>query len=344
MVLTGRVAGSSINVDDQLQLEAIWKAVRYNVVVIDYFLNNLVFAQHAKQFQVKLQSSGWDLPLFSTSIDTAAAAAGGKAPSRGTNRTLTTGFSGTNDNRTMLPLNIKQQDLASLQHTNAEVLTYLLRPRNRRYEIIQSTDGRRLSEDGFLLLLVHFRIRILIDAGAQILEMNNEAVARRWLELTEDAAAALYFDESNKPYMISRIGTKTPFLASAYADDLSQCLVYLDEAHTRGTDLKLPPTAKGALTLGLGQSKDKTVQAAMRLRQLGETQAVVWFAPPEVHSSILDLQKKPAGSSSSTLDSSDVIRWLLSNTCDGLEQLQVFTYLCCHPSPDPLTPFQARFC
>ncbi|KLU86308.1 hypothetical protein MAPG_05323 [Magnaporthiopsis poae ATCC 64411] len=314
---------SSINVDDQLQLEAIWKAVRHNVVVIDYFLNNLVFPQHAKQFQVKLQSSGWDLPLFSTSIG---AAAGKAQQSRGTNRTLTTGFSGTNDNRTMLPLNIKQQDLASLQHTNAEVLMYLLRPRNRRYEIIQGADGRRLSEDGFLSLLVHFRIRILIDAGAQILEMNNEAVARRWLELTEDATAALYFDESNKPFMVSRMGTKTPFLASAYVDDLSQCLVYLDEAHTRGTDLKLPPMAKGALTLGLGQSKDKTVQAAMRLRQLGETQAVIWFAPPEVHSSILDLQKKPAGSSSSTLDSSDVIRWLLSNTCDGLEQLQPLYY------------------
>ncbi|KAL8419176.1 hypothetical protein RB594_002398 [Gaeumannomyces avenae] len=310
---------SSINVDDHLQLEAIWKAVRYNVVVIDYFLNNLVFAQHAKQFQLKLQSSGWDLPLFSTSID----APPGKTQSRDTTRTLTTGFSGTNDNRTMLPLNIEQQDLDGLQHTNAEVLTYLLSPRNRHYQIIEDKDGRRLSEEGFLSLLVDYRIRILIDAGAQILEMSNETVARRWLELTEDAPAALYFDESNKPWMISRIGTKTPLLASAYADDLSQCLVYLDEAHTRGTDLKLPPMAKGALTLGLGQSKDKTVQAAMRLRQLGQTQAVVWFAPPEVHSSILDLQKKPAGS---TLDSSDVIRWLLSNTCDGLEQLQPLYY------------------
>ncbi|KAL8391947.1 hypothetical protein RB595_002236 [Gaeumannomyces hyphopodioides] len=310
---------SSINVDDHLQLEAIWKAVRYNVVVIDYFLNNLVFAQHAKQFQLKLQSSGWDLPLFATSID----APSGKAQFRGTTRTLTTGFSGTNDNRTMLPLNIEQQDLDGLRHTNAEVLTYLLSPRNRNYQVIEGIDGRRLSEEGFLKLLVRYRIRILIDAGAQILEMSNETVARRWLELTEDAPAALYFDESNKPWMISRIGTKTPLLASAYADDLSQCLVYLDEAHTRGTDLKLPPTAKGALTLGLGQSKDKTVQAAMRLRQLGQTQAVVWFAPPEVHSSILDLQKKSTGS---TLDSSDVIRWLLSNTCDGLEQLQPLYY------------------
>jgi hypothetical protein len=36
--------------------------------------------------------------------------------------------------------------------------------------------------------------------------------------------------------------------------------VYIDEAHTRGTDLKLPVNARGAVTLGLGQTKDQTVQ------------------------------------------------------------------------------------
>ena len=49
---------SSINIEDDLQVHEIWEAVRYQVVVIDYFLNNFVFPQHAKQFKVKLQSSG----------------------------------------------------------------------------------------------------------------------------------------------------------------------------------------------------------------------------------------------------------------------------------------------
>jgi hypothetical protein len=31
---------------------------------------------------------------------------------------------------------------------------------------------------------------------------------------------------------------------------LTDCLVYLDEAHCRGTDLKIPAKSKGALTLG----------------------------------------------------------------------------------------------
>lgn len=53
---------------------------------------------------------------------------------------------------------------------------------------------------------------------------------------------------------------KVPLVATPFADNLAQCLVFLDEAHCRGTDLKLPQSAKGALTLALGQTKDQTVQ------------------------------------------------------------------------------------
>jgi hypothetical protein len=41
----------------------------------------------------------------------------------------------------------------------------------------------------------------------------------------------------------------------------------------------------------------------MRLRQLGTTQSVVFFAPPEVHQGILDSQHKLHGES---VDSRDV--------------------------------------
>lgn len=57
----------------------------------------------------------------------------------------------------------------------------------------------------------------------------------------------------------------------------------------------------------------------MRLRQLGTSQSVVFFAPPEVHQSILDFRKK---NQCDQLDSSDVIMWLLEQTSKGIEQLQ----------------------
>lgn len=61
----------------------------------------------------------------------------------------------------------------------------------------------------------------------------------------------------------------------------------------------------------------------MRLRQLATTQSVVFFAPPEVHQSILDVRKKTF---SDLIDSYDVICWLLEQTCSGIEQLQPLYY------------------
>jgi hypothetical protein len=47
---------------------------------------------------------------------------------------------------------------------------------------------------------------------------------------------------------------------SPYADQLDVCLVFLDEAHTRGTDLKLPDNYRAAVTLGANLTKDRLVQ------------------------------------------------------------------------------------
>lgn len=236
-----------INVEDPVQMNELWTYLRYNVVVIDYHLNHFVFPAHAKQFKFKLQASGWDIPIIPVQGD----------------GFQTTGFSGTNDNRVMLPLTIKQDDLPGLRHTNAEVLTYLLQPRNREYLIAADQDGRHITEHNLLQMLMQYNIRILIDAGAQVLEMDNESLVREWLKVDYEAPAAVFFNQDNKASVLYRHGSIVPLVASPYADDLSKCLVYLDEAHTRGTDLKMPIDARGALTLSLGQTKDHTVQGML---------------------------------------------------------------------------------
>jgi hypothetical protein len=228
----------------------LWTYVRFNVVVIDYHLNHFVFPTHAKQFRFKLQASGWDIPLTPTNDE----------------GFRTTGFSGTNDNRVMLPLAIKQDDLPSLRHTIAEVLTYLLQPRNRRYLVAADQAGRHLTECGLLKMLYDCKIRILIDAGAQVLEMDNLSLVRAWLKVDWEASAAVYFNEDNKALVLYRHGSIIPLVASPYADDLTNCLVYLDEAHTPGTDLKMSSNARGALTLSLGQTKDHTIQGTQGSR------------------------------------------------------------------------------
>ena len=247
---------NAINVSDEIQLAEIWQHLRYRTVVIDYFLNHFVFPRHAKQFRLKLQASGWDVPLFFSAQESTNSHSG----ARKADRASTTGFSGTNDNKTMLPLTIKQADLPGLSHTNAEVLTYLLQPRSRRYLLAADHRGRHLTEEQLLHMLHRNQIRMLIDAGAQILEMDNLSLVKAWLKIDWQAPAALYFNAENKPYICYRHGSEVPLSASPFADNLGDCLVYLDDAHTRGTDLKMLVRTVGALTLGLGQTKDHTVQ------------------------------------------------------------------------------------
>ncbi|KAF1972673.1 hypothetical protein BU23DRAFT_643344 [Bimuria novae-zelandiae CBS 107.79] len=303
---------NSINIEDNLQLLELHQHVRFNVYVLDFYMNNFVFPRHAKQFDTKLQASGWDLvhcnPITGQSCKT-------------------TGFSGTNDSRHQLPMTIKQNDLPNLRHTNAEVLAYLLEHRNRRYICMVDNSGKRLDEDNILRKLrkpaYRFsekeRIRILIDAGAQILEYSNHDLVKAWLNVDEDAAAGVFFDASHRPWVTYRNGKCVSLLASPFAENLEDCVVYMDESHCRGTDLKLPPNARAALTLGPHVTKDALAQAAMRLRLLGQSQAVTFFSPPEVHQSILDLRNK---NELDRLDSADVIAWLLQQSCKGIEQLE----------------------
>lgn len=297
-----------INPDDHDQVDELWRHLRTDRIVLDHYMNHFVFPVHAKQFDIKLQASGWDLPLFSRT-------------EFGKTLTLarTTGFSGTNDNKMMLPLTIQQSDLSSLHQTNAEVLTYLLQERNRGYQLVARA-GKRLSETEFLTQLRDKNIRILIDSGAYILEMGNEDLVKAWMDIDTQPPAAVYFGADNRAWVRYR-GTKArvPLLATPFADNLDNCLVYLDEAHTRGVDLKLPQYACGALTLALGQTKDHTVQAAMRLRQLATTQSICFFAFPETHQSILDVCGM---NKDDKVNSSHVVRWLLEQTCRTNEQLQ----------------------
>ncbi|KAK8113124.1 hypothetical protein PG984_013650 [Apiospora sp. TS-2023a] len=299
---------NSIDLDDEKQMKALWQNLRFSRNVLNHFMNNFVFPNHAKQFSVKLQASGWDIPQFS--------------PTNGHIVGITTGFSGTNDNKWMLPLTIHQNDLPELHHTNAEVLTYLLQRGKSGYVAAMDSATKKAWSEPTLLHEVQRRgIRILVDAGAYILDMDNKTIAEQWLRIDGQAKAAVYFGSDNRAWVKYRERRKAdaPLLATPFADKLEDCLVYLDQAHTRGTDMKFPLSAKGALTLSLSQTKDSTMQAAMRLRHLKTTQSILFVAPPEVNLGIQDVCKRH---NNRTIDSADVVYWLLEQTCATNDQLR----------------------
>lgn len=178
-----------------------------------------------------------------------------------------TGFSGTNDTQKILPLPIAQNDLKTLEKTNENMRKILLLPENRSYESLPAN----VSGKEILDKLIERKIPVLLDSGALMLELSNEQVAVEWLTKAESTyEASIYFDTNDVLQTIDRKGIKTEFDCSVYRENLKCCLVYLDDAHTRGTDLKFPPGWMACVTLSGDITRDKTVQSCMRMRQLGK--------------------------------------------------------------------------
>jgi hypothetical protein len=234
---------NGVNTEDESQInELLVPLFSRNKGTIDLYLSQVVFPRAAREFPSKLPTSAWDLVEHK--------------------KNLTTGFSGTNDNRYLLPTSITQEDPDFVLGTNALVLRHLLLPENDHYECTQGDNGERESATAFLQRLVNkdFEIRVLLDVGAQMLELQNEELARYWLSLRPDVSAAIFVNDSDHLTVVTPDGTLEPFISSPFNRQLDKCVVYLDEAHTRGTDLKLPPGMRAAVTLGPNVTKDRLVQ------------------------------------------------------------------------------------
>jgi hypothetical protein len=238
-----------VNLEDHTQRRDVFKLLERNKRVVDFYLSTFVFPKEAKEFPYKLSTSGWDI-----------------AEERAH---PTTGFSGTNDNRYLLPSSMSQEDLPRLLSTNALVLDNLLQKENDFYHCAEK-DGNRLNVKELLDLIVNVQdppISVILDVGAQILELENRGFASQWLQMLsgkEDVQAAIFFNKDDELVVLTHDGTEELLMTSSFARRLDQCVVYLDEAHTRGTDLKLPSTSRAAVTLGPKLTKDRLVQGKLR--------------------------------------------------------------------------------
>ncbi|KAF9016696.1 hypothetical protein BDZ89DRAFT_1075364 [Hymenopellis radicata] len=265
---------NGINIDDARQRNEIFELFRYNRVVVDFYLANIVFPKAAKEFPHKLPTSGWDLAEKKANV--------------------TTGFSGTNDNRYLLPTSITQEDPVDQGGTNALVLTYLLRPENASYHCTRNRGGKSSSGIEIIKLISSKpAIRVLLDVGAQMLDMSNQALVENWLALMPaDVEAGIFFNSEDEFTTITRAGIVEPLISSPFKNQTGKCIVYLDDAHTRGTDLKLPLHWQAAVTLGKKVTKDRLIDAAIRR-----------------------VAEKPSG----RLKISDVIKWCMLETCADIE-------------------------
>lgn len=236
---------TGVNLSDIEQChQCIFPKLRFSKSAIDFYMSYIVFPKEIREFPHKLSSSGWDIAR--------------------TKEYPTTGFSGTNDSRYILPLSIEQSELAQQQHTNAAQLACLLRPENTYHHIVSGSVNESLDAEKLLKVILESDppVRVLLDVGAQVLELRNEEMAKLWLSRvpSSEVQAAIFFDDNNELMVLSKDGVKENLMVSPFAKQMDQCLVYLDEAHTRGTDLKLPTNYRAAVTLGPNLTKDRLVQ------------------------------------------------------------------------------------
>jgi hypothetical protein len=234
------ISGVSIK-DRVLCVQEIFPHLRYSRAAIDYYLKSLVLPKAMKEFPSKLSASGWDLGAIKTHP--------------------LTGFSGTNDTNHVLPLTVNHLDLPSQNHTNALVLGYLLQEETRVELLPVQQEGTDAEHLLTAINAMEPEVRVVLDVGATVLEMDNEQVARSWLSMrkNDDTQAVVFFSDEQLS-VLDTTGRVESLQISPFANHLDQCLVYLDEAHTRGTDLKLPRNYRAAVTLGANLTKDRLVQ------------------------------------------------------------------------------------
>ena len=260
-----------INLDDHDLFERnIYPVFRFHMDVINFWLTKLVFPSQAKQFPMKLTSTSWDLCRSDRLVRQWGS--------------ITTGFSGTDDLHIVLPQSVRQKNIEELERTNGDQLKCLIKKENNRYIPLNST----ISSSAQILEVLSNQsrqeesINVVLDAGALILEMSNEQFARSWLRKRTDMDGVAYFDVNNIIKVVTRDNSIVSFDVTSFSDDMSRCLLYLDDIHTRGSDFVLPQATRAILTLGKGIPKDKLLQASMRMRKLGSGQSITFVASSEV--------------------------------------------------------------
>ncbi|KAF2437256.1 hypothetical protein P171DRAFT_459255 [Karstenula rhodostoma CBS 690.94] len=270
-----------INMKDQPHyISKVFPALRSAKSVINYYVSHIIFPKEIKEFPNKLSASSWDI---------------GKSQEQ-----LTTGFSGTINSRHVLPLDVAYLELPDQKHTNALVIEYLLQPENRVHLIVPTSVDQSVSDADRLLSCV-----MQLHPPVQLKFHNNSK------------EAVVFIDRNDEICVVDREGRVDLLLASSYQSRLNTCLVFLDEAHTRGIDLVLPLEYRAVVTLGPRLTKDRLVQAYIRMRKLGKSQTVIFCVSQEIQTKILKASQK---TNASTITVADILEWSMHETLDDLRR------------------------
>ena len=155
--------------------------------------------------------------------------------------------------------------------------------------------------------------RVILDFGAQIIELSNQDVVWTWLCMTEsyrNTDKSSFFNDNLELSVLDRKGHVEIFQISSFAEQLGLCFIFLDGSiHQRDW-----PKASKRLSCGcdtrITSDKNRLVQnnnlclnskaflvntyaVCMRMRKLDKGQSVIFWIPKEIKAKSLNrLEKK----------------------------------------------------
>lgn len=277
---------NKLDISSEVQLDNLHSVYRYNMALVDFWLESCVLPRETMQFPSRLVANGFNLTDNPTSD--------------------VMGFSGTKDNHKLLPFKVRQrtpEGAEELRATDGKMFSLIL-----SNERVVRLEPKEALGKAVLRLVVDEAADALIDAGATMAGLSNEQVADtlcKMLPAESRLQGVYYFEPRESTWkVLSRRGRRWPQSSSPLRE--RDCLVYFDESHCRGSDMKLKPDAMAVLTIGPGMCKDKLMQAAGRMRKLDGGQTLLFAVPPELAPKVSGKEEQ--------LSSLQLLRWVVKNT------------------------------
>lgn len=240
-----------------------FKLFNKNKQLINYWLESFVFPKYINQYPLKRCANPYNLI---------------KKEEENINNTI--GFSGTNGTQILQPSTIIQKDLCENLNTNKNIDDLIKKQKYVGYENFKSLDTLFRNS-------IFNEINVIIDTGSLIMEQNEE-FSKKWLKTRTDKKNVICFNMQNERICIDKFGNNELFEKSIAFNNLSKCLIYIDQSHSIGTHFDFPEHFKALVTIGKNVSRDKLAQGCMRMRKIASTHKIYFITNEKIAKNIND--------------------------------------------------------
>lgn len=296
-----------IDLTNKTQIDNLFQYFKKNTRTIDFWLNAFVFPIQTDQYPKRLVANAWHL-----------------ADNRDSKLI---GFSGTNDNHRILPLQVTQY---LPFNSTEEIWQRLLATNGRMLDVIckKTLTCKELAQDKksvdalkfFLRNLFQIRGRnvqahALIDSGAILAGNSNREIADFILKeclMGTDLNGITFYDNEICEWMVLEANGRCQRKELSPLHESNTFAIY-DEPRCRGVDLRLRSDAIAVMTLGKKMCKDKFMQAAGRMRQLESGQKLIIVGDSAIFDEICSLQEN----TSNKVDVKAILSWVMHNTVES---------------------------